>query len=255
MGFTKVLDLIGNKYGDFVVTNRIKGSKNKPAKQELTCLVCGNVRTPTTNNLKRYKWKHEEICNNWYLEDYDRNLIGKSFGYLDVMYRTRITPTGVPYYMCRCKCGNTKEVRGVHIKRGKTLSCGCYRKSLLTKHGLYKTPEYRRWYVNKRRERHIKYDSYWTPQMAIMLKESQSSCVVCKSQDRLEIDHVNPLSEGYGLYPGNAIILCRLCNRTKKVSRLDDLPPDWSDKIIDAMLDFKILWQSRHSIKLETETI
>lgn len=49
------------------------------------------------------------------------------------------------YWVCECKCGNTKIIRGEHITSGRTISCGCLAKSNAATHGMYRTPEYRSW--------------------------------------------------------------------------------------------------------------
>ena len=46
-------------------------------------------------------------------------------------------------------------------------------------------------------------------------------CCRCASVDSLEIDHLYPLSLGHPLTKGNAIVLCRSCNR-KKYNKLPE---------------------------------
>lgn len=46
---------------------------------------------------------------------------------------------------CLCECGTHKLVRGSHLVSGATISCGCYRKDMMTTHGLYKHPLYHVW--------------------------------------------------------------------------------------------------------------
>ena len=36
---------------------------------------------------------------------------------------------------CKCDCGTEKYVRFTHLKSGRSVSCGCYRKELYTVHG------------------------------------------------------------------------------------------------------------------------
>ena len=38
--------------------------------------------------------------------------------------------TRVPYNLYRCTCGTLKEIRQEHVKRGKTLSCGCLNREM-----------------------------------------------------------------------------------------------------------------------------
>lgn len=55
------------------------------------------------------------------------DLSGQKFGKLTVLYRS--SKIGEPIkFMCKCDCGNEKEIRGNDLRSGKTLSCGCLRK-------------------------------------------------------------------------------------------------------------------------------
>lgn len=51
--------------------------------------------------------------------------------------------------MCRCECGNVKQVRIDHLISGRVVACGCYRKEAAAKalitHGKAHTPEYNVW--------------------------------------------------------------------------------------------------------------
>ena len=53
------------------------------------------------------------------------------------------------FWWCRCDCGNEKEIGGRSLRRGDVVSCGCYgkeqRKKSNTKHGKWKTSEYKTW--------------------------------------------------------------------------------------------------------------
>jgi hypothetical protein len=55
----------------------------------------------------------------------------------------------IQYYKCRCDCGTLRDVGGSYIRRGKSLSCGCYQieisKAINTTHGKHGTLLYRRW--------------------------------------------------------------------------------------------------------------
>jgi hypothetical protein len=55
------------------------------------------------------------------------------------------------YFLCRCDCGQEKEVPKGALTRGVTKSCGCYRRSIVGAHGVKHngthTKLYRIWYV------------------------------------------------------------------------------------------------------------
>lgn len=71
------------------------------------------------------------------------DLTGQRFGRLTVIERAPNKGKRT-VWLCRCDCGNEKEIRQEDLHSGKTVSCGCYLHEKITKHGLYKDPEYRR---------------------------------------------------------------------------------------------------------------
>lgn len=84
------------------------------------------------------------------------NLTGKRFGRLVVLKDTGKREKSQKVWMCKCDCGNTKEVITSYLTSGDTKSCGCYRKECELKnlgefwgkpktHGLSKTRVYRIW--------------------------------------------------------------------------------------------------------------
>ena len=56
----------------------------------------------------------------------EKNLIGEKFGRLTVIEKTeKRTENGVIIWLCKCSCGNYKEVSGRDLKDGFVSSCGC----------------------------------------------------------------------------------------------------------------------------------
>lgn len=57
------------------------------------------------------------------------NLIGQRFGKLLVIERAA-NRKGIPnaFWLCKCDCGNIKEIASNALRCGYTISCGCYRK-------------------------------------------------------------------------------------------------------------------------------
>lgn len=50
---------------------------------------------------------------------------GLVFGRLTVISRAESTPGRQAQWLCKCECGNTRIVRGFHLRSGNTSSCGC----------------------------------------------------------------------------------------------------------------------------------
>lgn len=70
------------------------------------------------------------------------DLLGQRFGRLTVIEETDRRANGSILWKCRCDCGNTVLVRSNHLRRGGVLSCGCYNRDIITKHGDKDNPLY-----------------------------------------------------------------------------------------------------------------
>lgn len=65
----------------------------------------------------------------------------------------RTSPNGTKHsiWWFRCQCGTEKESNAYGVQGGKTVSCGCYRRTLHLTHGMEHTPEYKVWCAMKSR--------------------------------------------------------------------------------------------------------
>ncbi|MFI5392054.1 MAG: AP2 domain-containing protein [Bacteriovoracales bacterium] len=72
------------------------------------------------------------------------DLVGQKFGRLEVISFFGIQKKESTWF-CKCDCGNEKIKRGMDLKSGNTKSCGCLSTERKTKHGMWKTPEYKVW--------------------------------------------------------------------------------------------------------------
>ena len=66
------------------------------------------------------------------------DLTGQRFGRLLALERANYNNHGA-YWLCECDCGNKKIISGKSLRKGLTISCGCYakeqRRKATTKHG------------------------------------------------------------------------------------------------------------------------
>jgi len=78
------------------------------------------------------------------------DLTGKKFGYLTAIKPTRMTEEHSQLWLCRCDCGNFKEVEARYLKRKRPHNCGCMTKKLQSSrsenHGASGTRLYYVWY-------------------------------------------------------------------------------------------------------------
>lgn len=78
------------------------------------------------------------------------DLTGHVYGRLTIL--NEVLPRQRPrLWNCRCSCGNTKEIPGLHMRSGSTVSCGCYNKEVITTHGDTSTRLFYCWQAMKQR--------------------------------------------------------------------------------------------------------
>jgi hypothetical protein len=73
------------------------------------------------------------------------NITGLRFSRLVVLERAENTKAGNVIWRCRCDCGGETKAQGAHLRAGSTVSCGCYRRERVTKHGMRYSKLYAVW--------------------------------------------------------------------------------------------------------------
>jgi len=112
-------------------------------------MECGTFKDVSYSMLHAEKWKDQKCHKHFPNIKYDNTYIGKRFGFLTVIGINK--PGTVRRFMCRCDCGNIKNVRPIELVTGKTKSCGCYHDELIRTHGGSNDRLYHVWQNMKRR--------------------------------------------------------------------------------------------------------
>lgn len=97
-----------------------------------------------------------------------KNLVGMVFGRLTVIDRAPGRPNSKGYlelfWLVQCVCGSSPfEVMGASLRKGNTVSCGCYRREVLNtppRHGMTRTKIYKRWAGMKDRCNNVNHKHY-----------------------------------------------------------------------------------------------
>lgn len=76
---------------------------------------------------------------------------GQRYGRLTVLERAGTNALKKVVWECRCDCGNTAYRTAGDLVTGNSVSCGCYLKERITKHGGWKKSSYNTWRAMMRR--------------------------------------------------------------------------------------------------------
>lgn len=119
--------MINELFGVYKVIGEDKETSKLKSKKywKCECQKCGNVSSVRTDGLKRLPQSCPK-CR------YDNDYIGKQFGRLTVIKKGRTDKNGHIYWICKCQCGNIKEIAGSNLKEGKTQSCGCLHNEIIS---------------------------------------------------------------------------------------------------------------------------
>lgn len=141
----KIQDFTGQKIGRLTVLERVGSSC--PPKWRCVC-ECGKECVKSSTFLRSSEVPScgcytSEVTSKSRLDD----ITGKRYGRLTVI--KRVPSNGLTKWLCRCDCGNEIEALGNNLKRGHTISCGCYRDESRVKvktiHGYTHTRAYGVW--------------------------------------------------------------------------------------------------------------
>ena len=110
---------------------------------------CGQTTNVTTDKLRSGKACSCGCGIRKALKARTKDLTGQVFGRWMVLKRA---PDNVPsrvMWLCLCECGEKRSVIANSLRRGLSVSCGCFHRDITAtinaKHQLYKSSEYRSW--------------------------------------------------------------------------------------------------------------
>ena len=132
------------------------------------------------------------------------DMTNKKFGRLTVLQRAENDRHGNACWLCECDCGSQKVVLGSSLRKGLTVSCGCYHKDEITKrsttHNSSRTRLFREWQYMKRRcyNPNYKYYSYYGKKGITVCEEWKNDFVAFQQwslsngySDNLTLDRIN----------------------------------------------------------------
>lgn len=144
------VDLTGKRFGKLYVIKR-EGSTNGKRKIPLwLCRCdCGNTCLRTASHLKANYINTCGSCPNS-----RSDLVGKKYGRWTVLEKVERKNRKLSY-LCKCDCGKIKAVNADSLLSGRSLSCGCLQKAILsereTTHGMTHTRIYNIYHNMKNR--------------------------------------------------------------------------------------------------------
>jgi len=155
----KILDLVGNKYGNLSVIAYAGKYKLGGSQWQCQC-DCGNFVIIRAQHLKSGNSKRCGCCAS------APDIKNIRFGRLTALSLNR-TKNNSQYWLFICDCGNQTEAKKSHVTSGKIKSCGCLAKEQtkkrFTTHGMTGTTEYYIWTGMMQRcynKNHHKYNNY-----------------------------------------------------------------------------------------------
>jgi 5-methylcytosine-specific restriction endonuclease McrA len=91
---------------------------------------------------------------------------------------------------------------------------------------------------------------HFTPyQIGRVRKQFGRKCFKCGKARKLHMDHHRPLSAGYALAYGNAVVLCRKCNLSKGWLMPEDFYTPAELARLQPYLDEQLVWESKRHKK------
>lgn len=123
---------------------------------------CGNTKSIRPDALTSGATKSCG-CDTYNSEHFRADLSGKRFGRLEVIKYSHSDSHRVPHYLCHCDCGKEKIISSQSLKKGLTVSCGCYHRENHRKHSMSQTRLFSIWHKMKERcynENHVQYHRY-----------------------------------------------------------------------------------------------
>lgn len=182
-------DLSGKRFGRLIALQRQRVHSVQGSYWLCQC-DCGQLKEIRENSLTQGLTRSCG-CLNRDTDKRRKSMTGLTFGRLRVLKYVKSVRVGHgksfdAIWLCKCDCGNQKQVRGRSLRDGSTISCGCYNREISTTHGLSQTPEYRRAEARRRLLSRDQRTPAWANRMKILE-------FYRNRPDGMHVDHIIPL--------------------------------------------------------------
>ena len=186
-------------------------------------------------------------------------LIGKEYEWLTVLgLSEKVDKQRCPYLICKCRCGNQKDIRIYQVIHGKTKSCGC-----LVHRGVRFNPDRitqikRRMYrkcVSRSKEKNstqepisfeeftklIELPCHYCGTLPSNLESEKKSRAENSQNDKitdttLKYSGLDRMNNGDGYTKGNVVPCCKTCNLAKRTMNADEFK-EWIAKAFHHLFD------------------
>lgn len=220
----RIVNEAGKRYGKLIVLRECGRDKCGRVKWLCRC-DCGNLKSVIGSCLRR---EETTSCGCYVSEKRSKEYIGKRFGRLVVIKRISSPKNGKSRWLCKCDCGNEKEVYGGYLREGEVKSCGCIVAESTKKYGerafgrLYKS--YKNGAIARGHEFSLSPDEF--------REITQKDCFYCGKPPST---HYKPVGNGEYIYNGidrvdnksgyticNSVPCCPRCNFSKRSLSIED---------------------------------
>lgn len=113
------LDITGQRYGKLTAIERdVEKTKEKKKTYWIFRCDCGREKSARLDSVRAGRISSCGQCRNDYTN--------QRFGKLVALKKTKTDKFGHQFWLFQCDCGNQKEINIDSVKRGLTVSCGCF---------------------------------------------------------------------------------------------------------------------------------
>ena len=212
----KIIDLTGREFGRLTVIRRAGSKNNKPA--WLCRCSCDNTKVIAGSSLRSGLttscgcYRSESISSRR-----RKDLTNKKFGRLTVLSLNHVGEDSKIYWLCKCICGQTKVVASASLISGRTTSCGCYHKDVVST--MFKgrsdfkgenNPNYKFDKTDAERMDDRSYLGYkeWRN---LVFERDNYSCIICGNGGAIQAHHIEDYSSNPELRTDvrNGACLCK----------------------------------------------
>jgi hypothetical protein len=222
---SKDKEMIGVRFGKLLVIERAFSSPNYHVYHYKCLCDCGNYSIVSGTNLRSGASKS---CGCYGIEQRSKatiiDITGQKFGKLVVLKRVANRNNRI-FYLCKCDCGIEKEISGICLRQGKTISCGCHLIEIRKKEiGQASFTDFYLAYKNSAKSRNIVFDI----NKELFKKITSSNCYYCGNEPFLEhkravfkngyykFNGIDRINNNLGYVPSNIVPCCKNCNKAKQ---------------------------------------